>query len=505
MSSLTWSMADFIRPDKPSKCTWSKDAEPTSTPHTIEKLEPPKKILPNILHHVGNTPMVRLNRIPQQEGLKCEVLVKCEFFNPGGSVKDRIGYRMVIDAEKDGKLKPGSTIIEPTSGNTGIGLAMAAAVKGYRCIIVMPEKMSNEKVCALRALGAEIVRTPTAAAFDDPEGLICVAQKLMKEIPNSIILDQYRNPGNPLAHYDGTAMEIYEQTGGNVDMVVAGAGTGGTVTGLGRKIKELMPNCKLVAIDPEGSILAQPESLNKSDVTYYELEGIGYDFIPTVLDRSIVDKWMKVNDSMALPMARRLIKDEGLLCGGSSGAAMAIAVKAAKNLKEGQRCVVLLPDGIRNYMTKFASDQWMEVRNLKPLINTQNHWWWNEKLSKLDLKTPLTISADTSCAKTLSTLKEKVLEHITIMDKKSVVGVATITTIMNAFVAGKIKLSDPVKLAMEKKVFKVSPDTSLGMMSRILEVEPYVIVVKSVEGVDVVEGFVRSVDMMQYITENGKN
>ena len=261
--------------------------------------------LPNVLEFIGNTPLIQINKIGQSEGLECTLLAKCEFFNAGGSVKDRIAKRMVEDAEKAGLLKPGDTIIEPTSGNTGIGLALAAAVKGYRCIIVLPEKMSAEKVDTLRALGAEIVRTPTSATFDSPESHISVAQRLNNQIPNSIILDQYRNPGNPLAHYDTTAEEIIEQCGGKVDMVVLGAGTGGTVSGIGRKLKEKCPECIVVGVDPEGSILAQPEEINKSDVTYYEVEGTGYDFIPTVLDRSVVDEWMKSNDRDSFTMSRR--------------------------------------------------------------------------------------------------------------------------------------------------------------------------------------------------------
>jgi cystathionine beta-synthase len=281
---------------------------------------------------------------------------------------------MVLEAEAKGLLKPGYTIIEPTSGNTGIGLAMASAVHGYRCIIVMPEKMSDEKVNTLRALGAEIIRTPTDAAFDSPEGLIAVSQHIQKTIPNSIILDQYRNPGNPLAHYDGTGAEILDQLDGKVDMVVMGAGTGGTITGIGRKIKEKCPTCTIVGVDPAGSILARPEELNKTDVEFYEVEGIGYDFVPTVLDHQVVDRWIKVVDSEALPMARRLIQEEGFLCGGSSGAAMACAMKLAKDLKEGQRCVVLLPDNIRNYMTKLVSDNWMEARRLKECVNVNKFW-----------------------------------------------------------------------------------------------------------------------------------
>lgn len=231
-------------------------------------------------------------------------------------MKDRIGYRMVLDAEEKGLLKPGiSTIIEPTSGNTGVGLAMACAVRGYRCIIIMPEKMSDEKFNTLRALGAEIIRTPTEAAFDEPESLIAVAQRLQKEIPDSYIPDQYRNPGNPLAHYDGTGSEILYQLENKVDMVVLGSGTGGTVAGIGRKIKEECPSCIVVGVDPEGSILARPKELNETCVTMYEVEGIGYDFIPTVLDHTVVDKWIKSIDRVSLPMARRLIKEEGFLCG----------------------------------------------------------------------------------------------------------------------------------------------------------------------------------------------
>lgn len=281
--------------------------------------------------------------------------------------------RMVLEAERKGLLKPGCTIIEPTSGNTGIGLAMAAAAKGYQCLIVMPEKMSNEKVDTLKALGAQVIRTPTEAAFDSPEGLMAVSQCLQRSIPDSVILNQYRNAGNPLAHYDGTGAEIVEQLGGNVDMVVIGAGTGGTVTGIGRQIKQSCPTCQVIAADPEGSILAEPEELNRSNVSFYEVEGVGYDFIPTVLDRSVVDRWYKFNDRDSLPLARRLIRDEGLLCGGSSGGSLHVALEAAKELKEGQNCVVILPDSIRNYLTKFVSDNWMEARAFKESINTHNH------------------------------------------------------------------------------------------------------------------------------------
>ena len=413
--------------------------------------------------------------------------VKCEFLNPGGSVKDRIGYRMVEDAERAGRLKPGCTIIEPTSGNTGIGIAMACAVKGYKCLIVMPEKMSTEKVDALKALGAQIIRTPTEASFDSPEGLIFVAQKLKKEIPDSIIMDQYRNVGNPLAHYDGTAEEILYQMDNKVDMVVCGAGTGGTVCGIGRKIKEKLPSCEVVAADPEGSILSLPEELNKTDVSFYEVEGIGYDFVPTVLDRSVVDTWVKSIDQEALPLARRLIASEGLLCGGSSGTAMAVALKAAKKLKAGQRCVVLLPDGIRNYMTKFVSDNWMEARGLREAQNVNNHKWWDEKVTVVGGEKAVTVTKETTCKEAIEKLKASRVSQLIVVDEKgAVLGAVTSATLTTKIVTGNIKLDEPVTRVLFKLFRKVTKDTILGLASRILEKDPFLVVVNEDESPETV-------------------
>ena len=310
-------------------------------------------IFDSILDTIGKTPVVRLNKIGIE--LDCDLFVKCEFFNPGGSVKDRIGWRMVEDAEKSGRIKPGDTLIEPTSGNTGQGMALASAVKGYRCIITMPEKMSQEKQISLEALGAEIVRTPTEAAFDDPESHIGVAKKLNEEIPNSHILDQYANPSNPDAHYDGTAQEILDDFGTDIHMVVMGVGTGGTISGVAKRLKEEIPGIKIIGADPVGSILG-----GGTEVSSYLVEGIGYDFFPDVLDNSLIDEYVKTEDEESFLMARRLIREEGLLCGGSSGTAMIAALQTATQLEKGQKCLVLLPDGIRNYMTKFPNDTWME-------------------------------------------------------------------------------------------------------------------------------------------------
>ena len=311
-----------------------------------------------ILETIGNTPVVRINKIGQE--LKCNLFAKCEFFNPGGSVKDRIGWKMVEDAEKSGRIKPGDTLIEPTSGNTGQGIALAAAVKGYKCIITMPEKMSQEKQIVLESLGATIVRTPTEALSSDPDSHISVAKKLQKKIKNSHILDQYSNPSNPNAHYQSTAQEIINDFGDELDMVVISVGTGGTITGVAKRLKETLPNIKIVGADPVGSILGGGETISS-----YLVEGIGYDFFPDVLDNSLVDQYIKTEDEESFLMARRLIKEEGLLCGGSCGATMVAALKAASILEDSQNCLIILADSIRNYMTKFPRNDWMKENGFK--------------------------------------------------------------------------------------------------------------------------------------------
>jgi len=288
-------------------------------------------------------------------------VAKCEYLNPGGSVKDRIGRRMVVDAEISGRIQKGDTLIEPTSGNTGIGLAMTAASKGYNMVITLPEKMSQEKSDVLAALGSTIIRTPTEMPFDHIGSHIGVALELQKTLPRAHILDQYKNPSNPLAHYDETGQEIFDQCGGKVDYVVISAGTGGQITGISRKLKELDPNIQIIGVDPLGSILAEPAELNKEGIHSYKVEGIGYDFIPRVIGRDYVDKWLKTDDQESFDYARRLIREEGMLVGGSSGCAMSAAVRLIKelNIGEGKRVVVILPDSVRNYISKFINNDWM--------------------------------------------------------------------------------------------------------------------------------------------------
>ena len=312
----------------------------------------------NILGAIGNTPVVKLNSIGNE--LDCEIYAKCEFLNAGGSVKDRIGLKMIENAEKSGRIKPGDTLIEPTSGNTGIGLALAASVKGYKMIIVMPQKMSMEKEVTLKALGAKIVRTPTEAGHDDPEGLFHVSKKLCETTPNAHILDQYGNDDNPDAHEHGTAIEIWDDFEGNIDMIVAGVGTGGTITGIAKYLKQKNPDIRIVGADPFGSILGGGD-----EVYPYKVEGIGYDFFPDVLDNTLVDEYIKVNDENSFDVARQLIKKEGLLCGGSSGTVVWAALESAKSLSKGQKCLCILADGIRNYMSKFVSDEWMVNNKFK--------------------------------------------------------------------------------------------------------------------------------------------
>ncbi|KAK4467236.1 hypothetical protein MN116_009078 [Schistosoma mekongi] len=310
---------DWKRPDFPSRCTFTLEHSTIcDSPHRHIRILKRNKIANNALELIGNTPLIRLDRIAKHEGIECELLGKCEFLNIGGSVKDRIGRRMIEEAELSGKLKPGDTIIEPTSGNTGIGLALTATVKGYKCIIVMPDKMSNEKEAYLRCLGAEIVRTPASANFDDPDSVFLVSESIKNTIGSTAhILNQYTNPYNPIAHFDETAEEILRdctQDNGQIklDMLVMGVGTGGTITGLSRKIKMKLPNCLIVGVDPVGSILANPEC---KKTTPYEIEGIGYEFSPTVLDTKGIDKWCKTSDYESFEMARRLIHEEGLPSG----------------------------------------------------------------------------------------------------------------------------------------------------------------------------------------------
>lgn len=415
---------------------------------------------------IGNTPLIRLNRIPQSLGIECDVYAKVELFNAGGSVKDRIALRMIEEAEKSGRIKPGDTLIEPTSGNTGIGLALVGAIKGYKTIITLPEKMSQEKVSVLRALGATIIRTPTQAAWDSPESHIGVARRLEKEIPNAHILDQYGNRDNPLAHELGTAEEIWRQTDGKITAIVAGAGTGGTITGLSRGLKKHNKDVKVIAADPHGSILALPESLNQEHANEsYKVEGIGYDFIPDVLDRESVDVWYKTDDVESFKYARRLIAEEGILVGGSSGSAMAAMVAGVKELGlgKGDTVVVVMPDSIRSYLSKFADDEWLYANNLMPPTpptsspasptlesNKTKDPYHGATIKELRLKPVTTVLSDDTCSNAVETMREKGFDQLPVRAPPGgkLVGLVTLGNLLSYISSGRATAKSPVSEVM---------------------------------------------------------
>ena len=417
-------------------------------------------VLPSILDAVGETPMVRLNAVTA--GLACEVVAKCEFMNPGGSVKDRIGVRMLLDAEKSGRIKPGDTLIEPTSGNTGIGLALAAAARGYRVIITMPEKMSQEKQVVLEALGAEIIRTPTEAAWDAPESHIGVAKRLHEVIPNSHILDQYANPSNPLAHAEGTGREIVEQTGGKLDAVVMTAGTGGTLTGVARAIRAAVPSAQIIGVDPEGSILAGP-----GEIKSYKVEGIGYDFIPDVLDRSLVDRWIKSNDKDSFRIARQLIRQEGLLVGGSSGSAVWAALQVAKELGAGKRVVVILPDSIRNYLSKFVDDRWMRQQGF--LKADWEVGTIGDVVRALGQREVISVAADAKVGEATTLFKDRGISQVPVLDQGRLAGILTESDMLHALVSGRVNNDTIVAEVMVRKVSTVGMHASSSELPAIFE------------------------------------
>jgi cystathionine beta-synthase len=362
---------------------------------------------PSVLELVGETPIVRLDSIGR--GVKPTLLAKLEYLNPGGSVKDRIGLAMIEQAEAEGKLKPGGTIVEPTSGNTGVGLAIAAAKKGYRCIFVMPDKMSQEKISMLRAYGAEVVICPTAVPPDSPESYYSVSDRLAEEIPGGFKPDQYSNMSNPEAHYLHTGPEIFEQTGGEIDAIVISVGTGGTISGVGRYFKEHRPEVLIVGADPEGSVYTAQE---ERDVHPYLVEGIGKDTWPKTMDPSVVDEWVRVSDRDSFLTSRRLAREEGLLVGGSGGTTVWAALEIAKRFGPDAKILTMIPDSGRSYMSKFYDDNWMlehgfvERRAATPTVTELLR---SKRLEELDVPALITISAH-----------QKVGEAIDVMNQYSI-------------------------------------------------------------------------------------
>src|SRR6059058_5285202 len=321
---------------------------------------------------IGWTPLIRLTRVTR--GIRTPVYAKAEIFNPGGSIKDRIGAPIIARAEEEGRLKPGGTIVEGTSGNTGIGLALAARAKGYKCIFTMPDKMSQEKVRLLKAFGAEVIVTPTAVPPDHPDNYVMMAKRIAHETPNAILANQFYNDANSDAHYATTGPEIWEQTGGRVTHFIAAAGTGGTITGVGRYLKERNPKIQIISGDPVGSILAEmwrTKGQSKPEGTPYKVEGIGQDKIPGTLDMTVIDDFMTVTDKEAFGMARRLTREEALFVGGSSGLIVHVAMHVARRLDDPNALVVApLPDTGERYLSKLYSDEWMRENQLLEMDRT---------------------------------------------------------------------------------------------------------------------------------------
>ena len=444
----------------------------------------------SILDCIGKTPLVKLNRIGKS--LDCNLYAKCEFLNPGGSVKDRIAKKMLEEAERDGRIKPGDTLIEPTSGNTGIGLALAGAVKGYKIIITMPEKMSKEKQVVLEALGAQIIRTPTEAAWDSPESHISVAKRLQKELPNAHILDQYGNPENPQAHYQNTADEILKDLKNKVDMVVIGAGTGGTISGVSKKIKEVCPQALIVGADPIGSILA-----GGNEIGTYKVEGIGYDFVPEVLNQKTVDTWIKTDDRNSFLLARKLIREEGLLCGGSSGAALYAALQEASKLKKDQNCVVILPDGVRNYMTKFMDDKWMQENHFRETSK------FSGKISDFKISSSfaplLTIKHTDHIDSAIKLMRAHAYSQVPVTKDSKLLGILYEKDILEYMLSSNhSSMTVSVSQVMDRNVTTVDSNTPLNVLKDLLIYNGCVVVVNENK---VPEKIVTNIDLVEWLVK----
>lgn len=381
----------------------------------------------NLLETIGNTPLVRLNHVT--EGIKATVLAKVEYFNPGASVKDRPALKMILDAEARGLLKPGGTIVEPTSGNTGVGLAILAAIRGYRCVFTMPDKMSQEKRDVLRAYGAEVVITPTAVANDHPESYYSVADRLTREIPGAYQPNQFHNAKNPESHYESTGPELWQQTDGRITHYVASVGTGGTISGTARYLKEQNQKLVVVGADPEGSIYSGDTPKP------YQVEGIGMNYIPDTVDLRLIDRYERVGDQEAFTMTRRLAREEGLLVGGSSGTAVVAALRVARELPEDAVVVVLLPDSGRGYVSKIFNDEWMRqhgfLESNRPNVSVRSLLASRTERHKL-----IAVSPTAPLTEAVALLRDHGISQLPVIEGDSVVGSIQEGTLLKALFDG---------------------------------------------------------------------
>ncbi len=440
-----------------------------------------------VLQAIGRTPLIQLNQITQN--IRSTIYAKVESLNPGGSTKDRIALAMIEAAEKEGLLQPGGTIIEATAGNTGVGLALIAAVKKYRCIFVLPDKMSQDKINLLKAYGAEVVITPTSVPPDSPESYNGVAERLTKEIPGAYRPNQFENSNNPLAHYLTTGPEIWTDSNGEIDVFVAGMGTGGSISGIAKYLKEQNPNITIVGADPEGSILSgdSPKS--------YKVEGIGEDFIPKTFNRQLVDEMIRISDKESFNMARRLAREEGLLAGGSCGTAVAAALKYAARLSQAKRIVVLLPDTGRNYINKIYSDPWMQENGFWE-GNTIKATKLTEILArKVDFPSLVSVSPRDTLRMAIALLQKLNISQIPVIDDKQVVGSLTEALLMKLLHEGINFSNQEVSAVMGKPLPVLDREVDVAEAYRVLLSGTTGIIVKSDE---VPVGLITRADLIRY-------
>jgi cystathionine beta-synthase len=440
------------------------------------------KVAANICEAIGNTPLVRLNRLPEQWGVRAQILAKVEYMNPGGSMKDRIGLQMLLDAEKSGALQPGGTVIECTSGNTGVGLALAAIVRGYRCIFVMPDKMSREKIDCLRAYGAEVITCPTAVDRADPRSYYSVAARLTREIPKAWHPNQYFNESNPKAHYLTTAPEIWRDTDGKLDVFVAGVGTGGTITGISRYLKERKPGVKIVGVDPEGSMYFDKfyRGVDVEPHTYL-VEGIGEDFYPSTCDLKSIDDFLRITDVQCYTTARKLTRLEGIFTGSSGGAAVWGALEYAKkhDLPPEANVVVLIPDHGLRYLSKVYSETWLRENGM---LESQFSATAVEVLKGKKSQTLVSVPPDAPASKALQVMKEYGVSQIPVIEGAHVRG----SVLENQLVELIIEHRDPkqVKVSeiMQKPFPVVAPDTRLEEVATLLKNDVPAVLVRDTVG-----------------------
>ena len=446
----------------------------------------------NILQTVGNTPLVRLRKVAAHS--PCPVLAKVEYFNPGGSVKDRIGVAMVDAAVAEGKLKPGGTIVECTSGNTGLGLAMVAAVRGYHSVFCMPDKVSSEKVYLLKAFGAEVLLSPTAVAPESPESYYSVAKRIERERPGAVLMNQYHNPANPQAHYVSTGPELWKQTSGKITCFVAGMGTGGTITGTARYLKEKNQKVQVVGADPIGSILRHYHETGKmSEAHTYKIEGVGEDFIPSVFDFSLIDKVLSCSDRNGLNMARRLAREEAIFTGGSGGMAVWVAIEYAKTLSANDLMVVLLPDTGERYLSKVHSDEWMRDNHLLDPGSSSAGQVVDTKSRKVPQL--LSVSSGAPLKAALQLIQQHEVSQIPVMRGNDVIGTLEESEILKAAMSNPAAIDRPVDAMMKDPLAIVSADEHVEQITKLLVRDPAVLVQRD----GAIIGILTRYDMLQFI------